>query len=48
MLDIVTSAVGAAAGGIITAVALWPRRAEVGALFGWRLVERPPRAPRRP
>ena len=48
MLDIVTSAVGAAAGGIITAAVSWPRRAEVGALFGWRLVERPPRAPRRP
>ena len=46
MLDVATSAVGAVAGGIITAVVLWPRRAEVGALFGWRLVERPPRAPR--
>jgi len=41
MLDIATSSLGAAAAGIVTAAVVWPRRAEVGALFGWRLVERP-------
>lgn len=47
MLDVLTSAVGASLGGIVTAAVLWPHRAEVGALFGWRLVERPRRRPRR-
>lgn len=47
MLDVLTSAIGAAIGGAVTAAVLWPRRAEVGALFGWRLVERPHRPLRR-
>lgn len=38
--DIASSSVGAAVGGLVTAALLWPRRGEVGALFGWRLVER--------
>ena len=40
MLDIISSSIGAAFGGLVTAAALWPRRGEVGALFGWRLIQR--------
>ena len=39
--DLISSSVGAAIGGLATAGLLWPRRGEVGALFGWRLVQRP-------
>lgn len=38
--DIIASSLGAAVGGLVTAGVLWPRRAEVGAVFGWRLVQR--------
>lgn len=48
MLDILTSTVGALVGGLVVGALLWPRRGEVGALFGWRLVERAARPPRRP
>lgn len=46
MLDVLTSAIGAVGGGLVTAAILWPRRAEIGALFGWRSVERTPRPAR--
>ena len=42
--DLISSSAGAAIGGLATAGLLWPRRGEVGALFGWRLVQRPRRA----
>ncbi|PZR64198.1 MAG: hypothetical protein DLM71_03005 [Chloroflexi bacterium] len=42
--DIISSSLGAAIGGLVTATLLWPWRAEVGALFGWRLVQRQRRA----
>lgn len=39
MHDLIASTTGALAGGVVTAVLIWPRRGEVGRLFGWRLVE---------
>ncbi|HZP97191.1 MAG TPA: hypothetical protein VFC31_12805 [Candidatus Limnocylindria bacterium] len=48
MLDILASTIGALAGALVVGALLWPRRGEVGALFGWRLVERAARPPRRP
>ena len=42
MLDIISSSIGAALGGLVTAAALWPRRGEVGAL----VPEAPDRAAR--
>lgn len=38
--DIASSSLGAGFGGLLTAGVLWSHRAAVGALFGWRLVER--------
>lgn len=45
MHDVLASTIGAVAGGAVTALLIWPRRGEVGRLFGWRLIEPDPEAP---